>query len=328
MDLQRTPPTCIPKCTSSPDLSSIDDSCFVGMRNKELMRKRKRDCDEGYHFTTMEEKFNEHVAAWCCKADESISNTVSTAIKTALSNELLKVTASLADINSTVLGLRSDNSSIKDSLNDVKERLHEMDKSMCAANDRQDLFDTRLCSLEKRNALTETLPEQLLKLENKMAAMEQQSRECNIEVANLPERRNENLVGMIINLGAAVNCPITPANIIAVHRVPHATTQSRPKNVIVKLSSRILRDNIIAACRAKRYLNTEHLLITGTRQAIYVNEHLTLMNKLLFRECREHAKKHDYAYTWVKHGTILARKTDTSPVLAIRTKEDIVSKLK
>ncbi|KAL4714920.1 hypothetical protein ACJJTC_016661 [Scirpophaga incertulas] len=49
------------------------------------------------------------------------------------------------------------------------------------------------------------------------------------------------------------------------------------------------------------------------------NKQLSLWDQ----RCREAAKKMEYKYIWVKHGTILARKTDTSPVLAIRYSYDI-----
>ncbi|CAK1588797.1 unnamed protein product [Parnassius mnemosyne] len=39
--------------------------------------------------------------------------------------------------------------------------------------------------------------------------------------------------------------------------------------------------------------------------------------------CREAAKKNEYKYVWVKHGTVLARNTDTSPAIVIRSLQDI-----
>ncbi|VVC98682.1 unnamed protein product [Leptidea sinapis] len=53
-----------------------------------------------------------------------------------------------------------------------------------------------------------------------------------------------------------------------------------------------------------------------------MNEHLTLKNKRLFRECREEAKRLKYKYVWVKNATILVRENDTSLSFAIRSTGD------
>jgi hypothetical protein len=129
----------------------------------------------------------------------------------------------------------------------------------------------------------------------------------------MPERRNENLVSIVELLGDVLKCPIRSADIIAVHRVPHADQRnSRPKNIIVKFSSRIQRDNILAAYRANKGLDSSQLSITGTPYTVYLNEHLTLNNKMLFRQCREAAKKYEFKFVWVKHGIVLVSKSETT----------------
>ncbi|CAG4952146.1 unnamed protein product [Parnassius apollo] len=63
--------------------------------------------------------------------------------------------------------------------------------------------------------------------------------------------------------------------------------------------------------------------VDGLRSDNLTSEHLTLKNKHLFRECRNRAKSHDYKFVWVKRGVILTRKTENSPVLAIRLEQDL-----
>ncbi|XP_052749331.1 uncharacterized protein LOC128200306 [Galleria mellonella] len=173
--------------------------------------------------------------------------------------------------------------------------------------------------------MKDNLPELIKTLEFKIGHMEQQARECNIEISNVPERRNENLLAITTNLGAAINQKILSSDIVSIHRVPHASREdTRPKNIIVKFTTKILRDNVLAACRLKKGLNSEQLSVSGSVHKIYVNEHLTVKNKLLFRECRQKAKIQNYKYVWVKNSVILLRKSDNSPVLAIRTLHDVV----
>lgn len=150
----------------------------------------------------------------------------------------------------------------------------------------------------------------------------------NLEYLSNLERRGENLLSIVQAVGEVIKCPIQPFDFVAVHRVPHANQKNpRPKNVIVKFSSRITRDNFLSVYRMNRQLESSKLSITGTSQLIYLNEHLTLSNKILFRQSRDAAKKYGYKFVWVKHGSILVRKTETSPIFAIRSSND-VSKIK
>lgn len=161
-------------------------------------------------------------------------------------------------------------------------------------------------------------------LESKIEALEQQARQCNLEICNVPDKRGENLLQVLGAIGDAIGFPIPQKDIIAIHRVPHAHQQTnRPKNIIVKFSTRILRDNVHSAFRQARSLKTDQIGITGSSTNIYINDHLTLKNKMLFRKCKEAAKLHQYNYVWIKNCTILVRKKDGEAAFAIRSESDI-----
>lgn len=78
--------------------------------------------------------------------------------------------------------------------------------------------------------------------------MEQEARQCNNEIPNLPERRGENLMNTIMTIGEVIKQPIRKNNRISVHRTPGADSKNqRPKNIIVKLTTRLPCDNFISA---------------------------------------------------------------------------------
>lgn len=315
---QRTPPN---KYSSNPDLRSTSDA----VTSDESINLRKRKQPERYDLDQQMEFFEEK---WNQKIEKIISETVSASIKTALASDFARIADSLQSINSTVNNLRDDNADLKQSFENLNTRFVDMEASLTASCSRQDGFEQQLKTLENKISLTVTLPERVQKLENKLAAMEQHARDTNIEVSNIPERRNENLVHIMLTIGTTIKQQILSSDIVSVHRVPHADqSDNRPKNIIVKFTTRVLRDNVLAAGRAFKGLNTEVLGISGSSHKVYLNEHLTLKNKQLFRECRIRATAHNFKYVWVKHGVILARKSDTSPVIAMRSDLDI-SKIK
>ncbi|KAI5638842.1 hypothetical protein NE865_08544 [Phthorimaea operculella] len=171
----------------------------------------------------------------------------------------------------------------------------------------------------------DALKKDLLSLKSKTAKLEQQARCCNIEIQNVPESKTENLENMITKLGTTVGVPIELAAVRAVHRVAHNSANTgRPKAIVVQFTTRRLRDNVLAAARVRRELQSDCLMELQGKppQTIYVTEHLTLENKILFSKARA-LKKKGYSWVWAKDGNIMARKGDATPILHIRSESDI-----
>ncbi|CAG9564913.1 unnamed protein product [Danaus chrysippus] len=212
--------------------------------------------------------------------------------------------------------------------NEVKQTMNQMSNYFDELNNKTTECLSRLAETEKKVKSLEEHTKTITQLEAKIESMEQHSRQCNVEIQNVPERRNENLIKIVEHIGTSIKQSISPNDIVSVHRVPHADTKStHPKSIVVKLCSRILRDNILSAARMKKGLYTDDLHINGENRRVYVNEHLTLRNKQLFRSARETAKRCNFRFTWIKHGNILVRECETSRVIAIRSYEDL-SKIK
>ncbi|KAL4708692.1 hypothetical protein ACJJTC_017371 [Scirpophaga incertulas] len=276
------------KCQSDTNIPSSVDRESVAFNNNS--RKRKQHDNE---LDFLNERFDRQLTEWDKQIQDYSANT----------NKILK---------------------------DNSKKLNDIEKSLQFVSERQEVLDNRLLSVEAAVSRVGVLENKINGLEYKLSTMEQQARHCNIEISNMPERRGKNLLSTVEMLGDLIKCPIRSMDVVAIHRVPHADQKnSRPKNIIIKLTSRILRDNILSAYRAcaKKGLDSSQLSIAGTPRTIYLNEHLTLSNKILFRQSREAAKKHEFKFVWVKHGVILVRKSETSPIFAIRCSDDI-SKIK
>lgn len=184
-----------------------------------------------------------------------------------------------------------------------------------------------------------------LRLENRTLRdnfddMDQRSRSCNIEIQNIPEKKGENLLHVVETIGKAIGVPIPVSCITDVHRVAHNQPTQKAKNIIVHLSTKRLRDDVIAAGRTRRGLTASQVLnaaaggstaystVAGTAppppsSRVYINEHLTLKNKILYSKARTVANDKNYKYIWIKNATILVRKEDNSRVITIRRDEDL-----
>lgn len=201
-------------------------------------------------------------------------------------NIVSSIKADLNILHDTSLAIKNEINSLRLEHSTFKQQLTSFENSLQFTSVQQSDLKTQVDMIEKRTSSVSVMENQLLNLEMKIEYLEQQARHNNIEICNLPEKRNEDLLSLMESIAGAVKYPILRQDVLSIHRVPHVRNEesSRPKNIIVKLNSRITRNNIISAYRLCKNLNSEHIGIPGTLQRIYLNEHLTLFNKNLFRE--------------------------------------------
>ncbi|XP_013144855.1 PREDICTED: uncharacterized protein LOC106108282 [Papilio polytes] len=173
---------------------------------------------------------------------------------------------------------------------------------------------------QKNNLQTE-----LTDAQRRLDALEKSSRSLNVEIQLVPDNRNENILSTVKQIISVIQAPVDEANIRCVRRVAKLNPQStRPRNILVTLSTERQRDTFISAF--KRYnknnrsdpLNTTNLGIPGNKQAIYIMEHLPPYLKSLHAETRKTAKDKNYKYVWIKYGNIYIRKDDTSPAILVK----------
>lgn len=317
--LQRTPPGS--GSTSTPDLTLGENMDFVNPRKRPISAL----CDH----SELKKELTKSLDEWKAQFQTSMAVVIQQSIQQSIVNELGNLTAAVTNIQSEVKTLSTNFQTIKSTLSDVTSRVSNLESH---ANYMHDLStvpaDIATIKEEYTNQLSCLKSENSL-LSKRLDDMEQYSRQTNIEIRNLPERKNEYLDGIMINLGKILKLPIAAGDIVFAHRVPHAHKytdgeKQAPKNVIVKFHSRTLRDNIIAASKQHRAgINTEQLQLAGTPTKIFINEHLTLKRKILFRQTKERCTAKKYKFVWVKNASIMARKDDTSPVVFVRSESDL-----
>lgn len=317
--------------SSTPDLPSLLETDTPNI----TQRKRKHpECDS---------ELSDLTAFFTSELNGALSNL------TKLMNEKLsEINKNIISVTLDINTLKSTTMEIKEELNSIRTEHHQTKKRVSLLEEKQghltDSVGELKLALQYNSDTYSDLQKQvkclesrshsldadaLNRLDTKIEYLEQQARQCNIELCNVPEKKGENLLVLMEKLGSYISYPITKTDIVTVHRVPHAQKEiTRPKNIIVKFSTRVTRDNILSAFRLKKKVSSDDIGLSGTSHRLYLNEHLTLDTKRLFRECRQAAQKHNYKYVWVKNSTILVRENDTAPALAIRNHQDIAIKIK
>lgn len=164
--------------------------------------------------------------------------------------------------------------------------------------------------------------------------LDQLMRASNIELQCVPEHRGENLTSLMKQIGRTVGCVINDNDIYYCSRTAKMNSNSsRPRSILVKLSSPQLRDSLIASVQKynkthpQNKLNTSDLGIAASSSTqVYVVENLSPENKSLHAAARIRARELNYKFVWVRAGRIFMRKSETTKVILVRS-TDVLEKL-
>ncbi|KAG6456656.1 uncharacterized protein LOC115447666 [Manduca sexta] len=224
---------------------------------------------------------------------------------------------------------------LQDAFDNMKR---EMSAFTCALNSttedveyfRKELSDMKkeLKDLDKYKAEVVDLRAEVLELRHELDAREQQKYLKDVELTGITEHQGENLTQIVNNISAKLGISLEPHDVDDIKRVGQRTTgsDSRPRPVIVTLTRRAPRDQLLRAARVRRGLTTDMIQVPGNSRRIYVNEHLTKSNRVLFSKARASGLQLKFKYVWTSNGTVFMRRTETSSVLRV-TSETILEKL-
>lgn len=157
-------------------------------------------------------------------------------------------------------------------------------------------------------------------LSERVVHLEQYTRNCNIELTSVEEKQNENLELLVVNVAKKLDVQLEKNDIEAVHRLP--TKRGRIPNIIVQLSSRRKRDEIINN-KQKAVIKNKDIINDGNNDVVYVNENLTVFHKNLLWKAREAGRAKGYKFILFKFGRVLARLNESTPVIRITRESDL-----
>lgn len=314
-------------------------SSTPGPHSSILLRKRKQPDQE--HLETIFEKFTQSMQAsfdvFTSKVNESITG-IHRDLNDVVKADLSKLTATTNEIKADLIRLHSDYSDIKKSLATVNTKHEETVRTLTAMQESMEFTSVRVDTLEgqmqrldrqlgeirSQNVDFADLKKTLCTIQNELHQQHQRDRKLNLEITGVPERKSENLNEIIISIAKHAGVSISLQDIDHVNRVqPRQPSKDRPKAIVVKLTTRITKDSIIAGIRKTQGISTNDIGLPGDAKPIFVNEHLTVANKLLLKSCKAIAAVKSFEYVWVKNCRIYMRKTDEAPLIPIDTEEDL-----
>lgn len=235
--------------------------------------------------------------------------------------EIRALAAKLAPLE----GLKNEMSALRNEFVDLRGSFQtQFDDIIKTFGAKIENMEQRIVQLQGVKVQVDGLQARLDKLDDEAESKDQWLRLNNIEVKGIPQSKNENLFEVITKIGQKINYPICKTQINFLARVP-TRDKEHTKPIIVGFCNRYVKEDFIAAARYESKTTSmiaSHIGLPGNGK-IFINDHLTMNNKLLLSKTKKAASEMDFRYVWVKHAKIHARKTDTSPVLVIKTEKDL-----
>lgn len=230
---------------------------------------------------------------------------------------------SLEEIMTAITELKDEHKKTEQSVNRAFESLNEkLDENHNAFLEESKKTENYFKILEELVTENKSLKDKVRKLEDKVEDLEQYSRSNQIEIHGIQREAGENVLDVVKEVGKALDIEILDSMIDTCHRLGNRQNNSAP-GIIVSFVRRFDKEEFLRKRRVKRNLNTTHINRQGTSNPIYVNESLSFERRRLLAAAR--AVKRDKAYTflWVRHGRILLRKDENSPVIVVTRQEDL-----
>ena len=188
-------------------------------------------------------------------------------------------------------------------------------------------LDVRTVTLEtgftefklKQNENMKLFQDELDVLKFEINEMEQYLRVNNLEIVGLPApdegESDTQLILAAINSLQELTTEITVDDVDIAHPIPSKRRDQKRVN-IVRFVKRTTKLDILEAKKNERnfqYRNND----------IFINEHLSIVNRGLFARASEKKREFGFKYLWTKNGVPCLRKTDNSEIIQITSEKDI-----
>ena len=165
--------------------------------------------------------------------------------------------------------------------------------------------------------------QEISEIKKQLNDIEQYLRVNNVEIVGLPNplpetnEKEETLIINALNSLQGLYIVVRPEDIDISRPLPSKRRDKKPVHV-VRFVSRKTKYAILAAKKSEA---NKQFKFRG--QDVFINEHLSKVNRGLFATATERKRTLNYKFLWTKGGVVHMRKDDNTPIITINNEEDL-----
>ncbi|XP_039287363.1 uncharacterized protein LOC120352021 [Nilaparvata lugens] len=219
-------------------------------------------------------------------------------------------------------------------LKTVKDEVTELTKSVVFLSASVDASNTLMAELKNsietlkaENTIlretSNTLSNQVTDLQERVRSLEQYTRRSNIEISGVPATPKEEVIKLVMDVGAAIDVAVEESHINAAHRVAGFRNDRAP-SLIVQFTHRAIRDQWIKKYREnKESITAYNINPAFKRSKVYINEHLAPVNKVFLAKLKAKYRAVRIKYVWCHEGKFFIRRSDGEKCQKVMSGSDI-----
>ncbi|XP_030846744.1 uncharacterized protein LOC115926216 [Strongylocentrotus purpuratus] len=193
-------------------------------------------------------------------------------------------------------------------IQEVREGQTDIVRSLSFLDEKFEELKVTTRRLEKDNeelkAKNKSLDNQVSDLHHKVHDLDQYHRRINLELAGIPESREESPLVLALKVAQCVAPSLKESDIDIAHR-------------------RRARNAVYDGRKKLKNVTTRDIGVHGSANKFYVNENLTSVTRELLGIVNVERKKAGFKFVWTVNGKIFVRKDEKEPAIIIHTKDDI-----
>lgn len=218
---------------------------------------------------------------------------------------------------------------LKATLREIQQSNQNIETSVAFLTSQNEELKTQVAFLEKN---VKEDGQYIMYLENKMEDLQGAIRKTNFQIKNVPKKTNESkqdLVEMVVCLAESLDCQLSRSDIKDIYRLRGNKPDHNNTPIIIETTSAILKTNVLKKAKLfnvqnKTKLCAKHLgFKTQEDTPIFLSEHLTAKGSRLHFLARDLAKSKGYRFCWTNYGKVYVRKSEQSPIVLIRSEEQV-----
>lgn len=200
-----------------------------------------------------------------------------------------------------------------DILDDLNIAIKSLISTCAELEARQSNLESRITDLSKENLDLKT---QVKKINSDFDRYKQQALNSNIEIAGVPVTENESPIKIAETIISKLGFQNETIIKHAYRKKTYKTRAGLPPTIIVKIENKGIRDQILKRKR-QQTLDTSILDNCSSKRLVYINEHLTDINKYIFKRAKDLRRCGTIVGSWVRNGYVIIKEKENSDVQRI-----------